>query len=75
MNVELDVLGPFVVDGVVREVDRRDVVAEDDTGHVHGKISSQRRFLSQQHSAAVLATPRYSTSTDDRETTAWRLED
>jgi hypothetical protein len=38
MNVKLDVLGPLVVDGVVGEVDRRDVVAKDDARLVHGKM-------------------------------------
>jgi hypothetical protein len=75
VDVDFDVLRSTMMDGVAGHVDRRDVVAERHRCLVDAALEFARSWRSQAHSAAALATPRYSASALDRDTVGWRLLD
>jgi hypothetical protein len=82
VDIQLNVLGAAMMNGVGGEVGSEDVVAEDDGDFINrkGKLREElvkRNALSNwtKPSALTLATTRYSTSTLDRETLGWPLHD
>lgn len=75
MNVHLYVFGSLMLNRVGRHVNRADIVSINNSALESRRRSSRSRFLSQQVSTTAFATPRYSASALERETTFCRLED
>jgi hypothetical protein len=69
VEINLDMIGVLVLDGVGGEVDGADVVTVDQSGPWQGLYSSTSSWRSQHTSITPLATTRYSTLALEREMT------
>jgi hypothetical protein len=69
LEINLNMLGAPVLNGVGGEIDSADVVAVDQSGPQQGVVQLHKQPTKPAHSATPLATARYSTSALEQEMT------